>query len=383
MADPGLKYQFNEFVIDVADRQLWKNNTRLNLNTRYLDTLILLVQEQGQLIEKQRLFEEVWSDVVVSDSALTQCIKEIRKQLDDDALDPQFVQTVPRHGYRFIAPVQLVTSAPVITENRSQEAQSQVLASHNSEFSVPALPSAPLLKEAAWLALSGTLGGGLAGIFGGLLYGSALGYTPAGPELGTASILLVALSLNILVGLVGGFGISIGMAGTGLLFRQSSQWSVVGAGLGGLLVGGISKLLGVDAFALLFGQSPDGITGGFEGAALGVALALGAKLSISPRIAFGPDSHWRPVWGAGLGGLVAGISIPLLGGNLMGGSLQLIARSFTDSQLQLDVLGQFFGEVHFGIATQTVLGGLEGLLFGAFVAGAIIAAQRIRRPQSM
>ena len=75
------RYRFGEFVLDVPDRQLWRGNTRIDLNARYLDALVLLVRERGQLVEKDRLFEEVWSDVVVSDSALTQCIKEIRRQL--------------------------------------------------------------------------------------------------------------------------------------------------------------------------------------------------------------------------------------------------------------------------------------------------------------
>ncbi len=109
MANAGLIYRFGEFLLDTSDRQLWKGDTRVNLNSRYLDTLALLVREHGQLVEKERLFSEVWDDVVVSDSALTQCIKEIRKQLGDDASNPQYIQTVSRHGYRLIAPVEIVS----------------------------------------------------------------------------------------------------------------------------------------------------------------------------------------------------------------------------------------------------------------------------------
>jgi len=95
-------YRFDEFVVDVPDRQLWKGDTRIDLNARYFDALVLLIRERGQLVEKDRFFDQVWSDVVVSDSALTQCIKEIRKQLGDNASNPRYIQTVPRHGYRFI-----------------------------------------------------------------------------------------------------------------------------------------------------------------------------------------------------------------------------------------------------------------------------------------
>ena len=132
------------------------------------------------------------------------------------------------------------------------------------------------------------------------------------------------------------------------------------------------KLLGVDAFTLLFGRAPAGITGGVEGAVLGAAIALGAwlggGLEALPR--------WKPVLGAGLVTAAAGVLIPLTGGNLMGGSLELVARSFADSRLQLDALGRYFGEVHFGQATQVILGGVEGLLFGGCVIAGMVLAVR-------
>ena len=61
----------------------------------------------------------------------------------------------------------------------------------------------------------------------------------------------------------------------------------------------------------------------------------------------------------------------------MGGSLDLLARSFDGSRLQFDALGRFFGEVHFGHTTQVVLGGVEGLLFGSCVAAALVMARRV------
>ncbi|MBT3449468.1 MAG: hypothetical protein HOC28_05635 [Bacteroidetes Order II. Incertae sedis bacterium] len=88
-------------LLDVSDRQLWKDGSRVNLNNRYLSTLILLIQKHGQLVSKERLFEEVWSDVVdndvvVSDVALPQGIKEIRKVLEDNAVSPRSMHCVRR-----------------------------------------------------------------------------------------------------------------------------------------------------------------------------------------------------------------------------------------------------------------------------------------------
>ena len=79
---------------------------------------------------------------------------------------------------------------------------------------------------------------------------------------------------------------------------------------------------------------------------------------------------------AGLAGGAAGVVITLLGGRLMGGSLELLARSFPGSSLRLDPVGRLFGEPGFGPVSQLVTSGLEGLLFGACVGGAMILARR-------
>ena len=95
-------FRFDDIVLDVQNRQVRRKDTVLPLSSRYFDVLVLLVSNAGQLVEKNRIFDEVWEDVIVSDTALTQCIKSIRKQLKDDASNPRYVKTVPKHGYVFI-----------------------------------------------------------------------------------------------------------------------------------------------------------------------------------------------------------------------------------------------------------------------------------------
>ncbi len=390
MAETALRYRFDDFLLDAPNRQLWRRGERIDLNARYFDALVLLVREHGRLVEKDRFFAEVWGDVVVSDGALTQCIKDVRRQLGDDAANPRYIETVPRYGYRFIGSVEAVPPAATDGGPAPPEAGrlggsvggapppdgGRVRRAESDGRGLPTETTRPSsLQAAALWGAAGALGGGFAGVLGGLLYGSALAYAPADAGLGTASVLLVLLSLNVLVGLVGGAGVSFGMAAVGWVRHRALRWNVAGAALGGLLVGGGTKLLGVDAFHLLFGRAPAGITGGLEGAALGAALALGARLG-------GPDAapRWRPVLGAGVAGAVAGALIPAAGGRLMGGSLVLLARSFDGSRLQLDALGRLFGEVHFGHTTQVVLGGVEGFLFGSCVAAALVLARRALAP---
>jgi len=367
------RYRFDEFVLDMRDRQLWRDDTRVDLNARYLDALGLLVQNHGQLVEKDQFFDEVWEDVVVSDSALTQCIKEIRKQLGDDASNPRYVQTVPGHGYRFIGPVK-----PIVTQGNpagSHRRENSWGAPQDGKAAAPSGRGAPpMWRQALQEWGAGTLGGGVAGVIGGLLYGYGLASPDAG--VGTFSTLLVLVTLNILVGGTGGFGIGFGLAGGGLISRFVPKMRVpiriAGAALGGLLVGALAKLLGVDAFNLLFGRAPAGITGGPEGAVLGAALPLGVHLGNQFGERFGKAAAWHAVAGAGAAGAVAGTLISLAGGRLMGGSLDLLARSFAGSRLQLDTLAPLFGEAYFGPATQAALGSIEGLLFGSCVSGALL-----------
>ena len=351
-------FRFERFVLDPGDRQLRRDDVPVELNARYLDALALLVREQGKLVSKDRFMEEVWRGVPVTDEALTQCIKTLRRQLGDEAGNPRFIETVPKHGYRFIAPVD------GIGEERGPE----------TAASAPAAAMAPSrydLRQFLLLGGAGTLGAGVAGIIGGLFYGFVGASQPLGPGMGAASVLLVLLWLTIAAALMGGAGVSFGIAASG--FVRAPYWSIVGGALGGMLVGGIVKLLGLDAFNLLLGRSPGDITGAAEGVLLGGAVGLGAWLA-SPGGR--PRSLRRSVAIAGLIGGGAGMLIPLLGGRLMGGSLDLLARSFPGSRLRLDEIGGLFGESGFGPASQIVTGALEGLLFGACVVGAMLMARR-------
>src|SRR6476620_7891189 len=106
-------YRFEDFALDPGDSRLRRGAAPVELNARYLDALALLVRERGRLVTKERFLDEVWRGVPVTDEALTQCIRTLGRQLGDDAANPRFIATVPKHGYRFIAPVEVdEVSAP-------------------------------------------------------------------------------------------------------------------------------------------------------------------------------------------------------------------------------------------------------------------------------
>ena len=109
-------YRFDRFSLDTTDRRLRRDGEPVELSARYFDALVLLLQEAGTLVSKDRFMGEVWAGVPVTDEALTQCIKSLRRALGDDAARPRVIETVPKHGYRFIAAVE--PSGPAVRERR-------------------------------------------------------------------------------------------------------------------------------------------------------------------------------------------------------------------------------------------------------------------------
>ena len=121
------RFFFGEFVLDPENRRLTRDDTAVELSSRYLDALVLLVRERGQLVSKARFLDEVWRGVPVTDEAITQCIKTLRQQLGDKAASPSFIETVPKHGYRFVAPV-----SRELADDRSRLAGSEVDVRHRT-----------------------------------------------------------------------------------------------------------------------------------------------------------------------------------------------------------------------------------------------------------
>jgi DNA-binding winged helix-turn-helix (wHTH) protein len=337
--------RFGGFVLDPGNRQLRGDDGPVELNARYLDALALLVREAGKLVSKDRFLEEVWRGVPVTDEALTQCIRMLRRQLGDDAARPRFIETVPKHGYRFIA----------LVEPAEPEPQPWAAGRARS------------WGEFVRLGLAGTIGGGIAGLFGGLFYG----FAALQPGLGAISGLLVLVCITLAVALTGAAGVAFGISAAFFVSGRLNAWSIAGGAVGGLVVGALVKLIALDAFNLLIGQSPGDITGAPEGALLGGAVGLAAWLAGRDGV-----SLRRSIAAAALVGGIAGILIPLLGERLMGGSLDLLARGFPQSRLRLDQLGAWVGEIGFGPISQIVTGGLEGALFGGCITGAMTLARQ-------
>ena len=100
-------YQFGPFRLDPAGRLLFREDKLIPLAPKLADTLLLLVENAGKAVEKEELLRKIWPDTVVEEGSLTRTISVLRKILNEDGEDQEYIATIPKRGYRFAAPVEI------------------------------------------------------------------------------------------------------------------------------------------------------------------------------------------------------------------------------------------------------------------------------------
>jgi len=98
-------YEFGSFRLDLSEKLLSREGAPVPVTPKVFETLQVLIEKAGHLVSKDELMQKVWQDRFVEETNLTFNIKMLRKALRDDASKPQFIETVPRRGYRFIADI--------------------------------------------------------------------------------------------------------------------------------------------------------------------------------------------------------------------------------------------------------------------------------------
>ena len=135
--------KFGDFVADFDSFELHKHGIRLKLQDQPFQILKLLLQRPGQLITREELRMELWkeSTFVDFDAGLNAAIRRLRDALNESAEEPRYIETLPRHGYRFIASVEIEAEPLVVTpdelQNASLAARGQETAAASIEASVP------------------------------------------------------------------------------------------------------------------------------------------------------------------------------------------------------------------------------------------------------
>lgn len=102
MARPPVRYVFGPFELSTRRRELRGHGQVRPLIPRYFDLLVFLVERRADAVHRRDIFDGVWTDVIVSDSALSQAVRTLRRVLEDDSRAPRYIRTVSRHGYQFV-----------------------------------------------------------------------------------------------------------------------------------------------------------------------------------------------------------------------------------------------------------------------------------------
>lgn len=117
MTDLGKsRLRFGPFEVDLSTRELWKSGVRVKIGGQPFEILAALLERPGQLVTREQLRKRIWSEDTFVDFShgLNAAVNKLREALCDSADDPRYIETLPRRGYRFVAQIEEVTSAPPI-----------------------------------------------------------------------------------------------------------------------------------------------------------------------------------------------------------------------------------------------------------------------------
>jgi DNA-binding winged helix-turn-helix (wHTH) protein/TolB-like protein/Flp pilus assembly protein TadD len=118
-------YEFGAYRIDTGERLLHRDGELIPLPPKVVGTLLVLVGSAGRMVDKGDLMKAVWPDTFVEEGALTRNISLLRKTLGDTGDEAVYIETIPKRGYRFVAPVRTVGAAEPASETQAKPAEPQ------------------------------------------------------------------------------------------------------------------------------------------------------------------------------------------------------------------------------------------------------------------
>ena len=157
MADTAVRraYRFGPFHLDVRERRLSRGGEVIPLRLKVFDTLLVLVENAGRLVTKQELLDTVWPETTVEENNLNHNVSVLRKALGENATGQQYIETVPRVGYRFAAPVDAAVPPAAAAAASIAKARQEIRYCMTSDGVRLAYATAgngpPLVKASNWL----------------------------------------------------------------------------------------------------------------------------------------------------------------------------------------------------------------------------------------
>lgn len=143
-------YGFGEFTLSVDEKTLCRGDENISLTPKMYELLLVLVENQNRVLEKEFLLQTVWPDSFVEEGNITFNIRQLRIVLGDNAQDPRYIETIPRRGYRFVAKVTDADSDTTIQPIDD--------GARNQQFPIKWLTSRPILAVAALAVLLAVMG---------------------------------------------------------------------------------------------------------------------------------------------------------------------------------------------------------------------------------
>jgi DNA-binding winged helix-turn-helix (wHTH) protein len=109
-APQGICYRFGPFELNTAEESLLRNGVRVKVQDLPFRLLVMLVERPGEIITREEVRQRLWTDdsFVEFDNSLGVAMRKVRDSQDDDAEAPRYLETIPRRGCRFVAPVGVV-----------------------------------------------------------------------------------------------------------------------------------------------------------------------------------------------------------------------------------------------------------------------------------
>jgi Tol biopolymer transport system component/DNA-binding winged helix-turn-helix (wHTH) protein len=144
---PQQRLRFGAFEVDLRAGELWKSGRRRKLTGQPFSVLAILLERPGEVVSREELQKRLWPDTFVDvDHNLNTAINKIREALNDSSERPQFIETLSRRGYRFIAPVESVRSpAPPIPNGAAPVSPGESEAENDRTATTTTAPSAPAM----------------------------------------------------------------------------------------------------------------------------------------------------------------------------------------------------------------------------------------------
>ncbi|MDP9190340.1 MAG: tetratricopeptide repeat protein [Acidobacteriota bacterium] len=151
--------RFADVEIDVREGRVFREGSDQRLRQKVFQVLLYLIDHRDRPVSKEELMASVWSGTAVTDDAIVQCIVDLRRALGDDARNPFFIRTIPKLGYRFIAPEGGAPSPAIEVLQASESIEYEIVEDapaaeprNGKALVVPALAvSVALLSGVTWL----------------------------------------------------------------------------------------------------------------------------------------------------------------------------------------------------------------------------------------